>query len=338
MLQPSFGFTFYRSASKLFLGGFMKSKFLSLLFDEGEHTCFGDMYSNAVSPVCDSNFASTEFYSINPLSGTQDHGHMIKEDYSASTPRRADINVEAFRSFLFEMDSTPLYEQIKFIENTKLPYSAVVYSGGKSCHILLTLATPLNLPPHEQDSIAQYKAIWRRIREFIDKEAAILGITRSANAMSFVDSSCQNPSRFSRMPGILRKSTGKQQELLKISERISEKVFNSFLENCPKVLPPKNTLFKTPEKQSQTVEEFKAVCPKGLWDHLTVPIWVASENMYPELYRLTLWAIDSTNVEYDCWLSILEDTVVPAMHIVGYPMHKFEKPLIDAYNYKGGLI
>ena len=103
---------------------------------------------------------------------------------------RQDLNCIAFRNFLVEMDYGPLAEQLAYIKRIGLPYSAIVFSGNKSLHVLVSLDTDL---PSE--------TVYRIFSEWI------LAI------VSLADQNTQNPSRSIRIPGALREP-GKRQAMV----------------------------------------------------------------------------------------------------------------------------
>lgn len=97
--------------------------------------------------------------------------------------------------FLFEMDDTPLDEQIKIIKPMKDMLVRVVYSGSKSYHCIVEFDKQYE-PQCEQ----YYKQIWKYINETYFKGLA--------------DEMCANPNRLTRVPNVKRESTGKKQELI----------------------------------------------------------------------------------------------------------------------------
>ena len=56
---------------------------------------------------------------------------------------RAAVNVSAYRNFLVEFDDLPLVDQYPAMDAAGLPYSAVLWSGGKSFHFIISLEEPL---------------------------------------------------------------------------------------------------------------------------------------------------------------------------------------------------
>jgi len=94
-----------------------------------------------------------------------------------------DANVTAYRHSLIEADDQDLGKQLALIRALKLPCSAIVHSGGKSVHALVRV----DAADHEE----------YRLR--VDRLYAVC----KASGLK-VDNACRNPSRLSRLPGVLR--------------------------------------------------------------------------------------------------------------------------------------
>jgi hypothetical protein len=110
---------------------------------------------------------------------------------------RADENVSAYRSFLVELDEGTIEEQIAYLNASGLPKSAMIFSGSKSVHTLITLDKDL---PNEE--------IYRFFAEWILK------------TLPKADQKTKNPSRGIRFPGVVRPETGDMQKLLWIGKRV----------------------------------------------------------------------------------------------------------------------
>jgi hypothetical protein len=181
-------------------------KFLSVLFNKGEHVWAGKTkYASNSIPQSDIDFDNTILISINPL----------KPDSN-----REDANVSAYRSFLIEMDEGTLKEQSEYIKELGLPYSGYVYSGGKSLHYWITLAN--DLPTEE---------IWRFYAQWL------------LNVVDRADKNCKNPTRMIRFTETVRPDTGKEQKLCEIRGRITQGILVNFLakyrDKKPKTYKPK---------------------------------------------------------------------------------------------------
>lgn len=99
-------------------------------------------------------------------------------------------NVTDFRYGLVESDSLSIAEQRELYLKLELPIAALVYSGGKSLHAIVHI---------DADSLAQYSERIDYLYKFLEKHGCL------------VDKQNRNPSRLSRMPGIMR--NGKMQQL-----------------------------------------------------------------------------------------------------------------------------
>lgn len=104
---------------------------------------------------------------------------------------RKDANVTSYRYALVECDNMEPGKQLAAIHQMELPCAALVYSGGKSVHAIVRVNAP---------DYAEY-------RKRVDHLYAIC----QKNGLT-LDQQNRNPSRLSRMPGILR--AGQKQALL----------------------------------------------------------------------------------------------------------------------------
>jgi hypothetical protein len=206
----------------------MSKDFFSLLFNSDEQTCFSpDAYGTALVPVATPS-TSAVYFSINPL----------------HTDRR-DSNVLSYRNILVEMDKVPLDEQLQLIKELEVPYSAITYSGGKSYHVIISLAEPCA-------SRADYDQLVNRVYRKI--------------GLDKVDKSCRNPSRFSRVPNVVRPDTGKVQSLEKLYYRIPRSELESWLPaDIPKLPPTINSKFK-PSPNGYTLAFIKNGAAPGEWN------------------------------------------------------------------------
>ena len=108
---------------------------------------------------------------------------------------RSDSNCLYHTRFLFEIDSMSLEDQRELIEKIKPLLVRIVYSGSKSYHCIVEFDKK-----YEKECEMFYKEIWRIInRKYFDSKC---------------DTQCVNPSRLTRTPNVIRKDTGKNQELV----------------------------------------------------------------------------------------------------------------------------
>ena len=104
---------------------------------------------------------------------------------------RRDANITEYRYALVESDEQDLDRQAAIIHQLELPLAALVYSGGKSVHAIVKVDAP---------DYAEYR-----------KRVDYLYSVCKKNGLE-IDQQNRNPSRLSRMPGILR--SGRRQQLL----------------------------------------------------------------------------------------------------------------------------
>lgn len=190
-------------------------KLLSLLFKENEEVCvspnkFGymsipltDLYlgSFVLSPQSEDQRPRTcspeeiVLVAINPIKGA-----------------RKDDNVTAFRTFMVELDVGSTKDQFEYIKSKNMPYSACVFSGGKSLHYAITL---------DQD-LPSYK-IWRFYAEWI------------LRCVERADQQTKNPSRGIRMAGNLR--DGNLMNLVDYRGPVSLDALKAWLSNYEGLMP-----------------------------------------------------------------------------------------------------
>lgn len=94
-----------------------------------------------------------------------------------------DKNVVRYSNLLIECDNLPIEEQIENLEKIKIPIKAMVYSGSKSVHAII----PVN---------AQSETDYRFSFNFIKNILHEAGME--------IDSANINPSRLTRLPGVMR--------------------------------------------------------------------------------------------------------------------------------------
>ena len=103
-------------------------------------------------------------------------------------------NVTAYNFALVESDEMPIEEQYAVYQAMELPIAALVHSGGKSLHAIVRVDAP------------NYSEYQKRV-DFLYKACETNGLK--------IDRQNRNPSRLSRMPGVMR--NGHQQSLLAVN-------------------------------------------------------------------------------------------------------------------------
>lgn len=197
-------------------------KLLELMFQKGESVCVSpnkygyhsiDLEGAFQEPV---RLVSTKFRDDNKSveEATEEHpGHDIK--LVALNPIqgwREDGNCKAFRNFLIELDVGPLNQQRDYIHRLGMPYSAIVFSGSKSLHFLISLDEDL---PSEK--------VWRHLAQWI------------LNIATNSDQNCKNPSRSIRIPGAVRDD--KKQLLVEFKGKVPLQELIDWLKKHPNAMP-----------------------------------------------------------------------------------------------------
>lgn len=211
------------------------------LFELGEGICIADnVYSTFVHNFYTEPAACFEsipqFFAINPLALT-----------------RKDANVTAYRNILVEFDNGSIAEQQQIISDSGCPFTTLTYSGGKSMHMIISLAEPCK-------TRAEYDALVERIyRKF-----------------PTCDTSARNPSRFSRTPGAARGRV--TQSLVACRSRVSRAELENFLGPAPAPTPRET---QKPNKYKillgSTMYFLAFGAPAGAWNR---QLFLAALNMF----------------------------------------------------------
>lgn len=270
-------------------------KQLEHLFPDTVNIWTGDKYT-LLEPE------NSEFFCINPLKNFDN---------------RQNENVLEKRNFLIEFDEGSLEDQkasISTIESSGLKIASAVYSGSKSIHLIFSMAENLTV---------DYRSAWLALSM---ECASLTGLN--------ADPACKNEARLSRLAGIVRADTGLSQELLhlggfltnaKVLELINKHQIRTSINNEDVV--PLNDMNLTKFK-------FAIQKHKGLWSKLrSAPIWAKPVNMYPELLKLTIWAVEKTGVPKETFLQYSQENIFPYLVQVGYPTDKLDKAIHNAYDY-----
>lgn len=261
-------------------------------------------------------------FCINPLTSTNNN---IKIDGSKGSIR-ALANVAAYRNFLFESDSVPTETIVNLLPelNNAVPIRLAIFSGGKSVHLIVSVADYLNCP-----SYSYYKAIWTGLADKLNR--VLQPIT---NLTQNFDTSTKDAIRLARLPWADR--DGVEQSVIfnglyiQSEEALSSAVF------------AQTTIFNTPSTEIRSASEFFNYLKRNshlqwLRHKIEFPtFWAASTGMYIEIFKLTLWAIDATNVSEAVLSEALQQKVFPTIMATGYDRDLTEG-IRNAYKYKSSL-
>lgn len=162
---------------------------------------------------------------------------------------RADANVTQYRNILCEFDQGSRAEQLAAIAG--MPASTIVSSGGKSIHAIISLAEAM---PAESAYRALVHSIYTKLPT--------------------VDKSGKNPSRFTRVPGVLRVETGQFQELLYNAGRVPLAALEAWLGSPISTEahayadegPSSRSSLRRPNQWTNYFLMFGAETPAGMWN------------------------------------------------------------------------
>ncbi len=127
---------------------------------------------------------------------------------------RNDANCYKYRNILVEIDKSDRKTQLAYLKKIGIPVSAIVWSGSKSTHTLISVAEDF---PDEKT----YRLVYKWILNIVGWADQVLG----------------NPSRSIRIPGAIRPETGKPQELIELKQRITHKELFAWLNLYPHLMP-----------------------------------------------------------------------------------------------------
>lgn len=226
-----------------------QAQFIGLLFNPDEEVCVApDKWSYHSVTQKELNADKISLIQPNPKFGPKkiDSSQI---NFIALNPirgfRRAE-NVLSFRTFLLEFDNGTPQEQYAEIQASGVPYSALVWSGGKSLHCFITLERELIAP---QNYVAKMYA---------DDPDPTLDIEYYKNTAKWLvhcfkdsDKVVTDPTRFARFPDNLRTYTPDElaqarkknpdlmikQSLIEIKTRVKNEDFFDFLKQNPDAKP-----------------------------------------------------------------------------------------------------
>lgn len=261
-----------------------------------------------VSDIID--LSTHQFFAANPVS-------INWADKNYKTARHG-LNVTSFRNFVFESDSEALDVQLEkwLTVAAKFPICTLTYSGGKSYHAIISLQDSAPFVPGTDAGLLDYSRAWRALALHLTELGA-----------PHLDSSTKDPARLTRTPGGLRwseqlRASIKQQAISNIE--LGKYLPYSDLAVLITKLPEPNVHSKVKEPINyENILDFDRSLKSinhFLHDKLRYPhTWAASTNMYPELFRLTLWTIDCTGVSETVLLNYLRLHTFPTILSKGYP-------------------
>ncbi len=209
---------------------------LKLMFRDGEKICVSpNKYGYHCIPL--ENAMEGKITLVLEKSGSEhqytDSSKLTLVSLNPSKGFRKDSECTAFRNFLVEMDIGDLKEQLEYIKRLEMPYSAIVFSGNKSLHFLISLSNDL---PSEK--------VYRLFSQWI------------LAVVTLADPNTVNPSRSIRIPGAEREP-GKFQRLVEMKGPVSLQALTAWLQRYPQCRPIEKPKRQRIEGQDPRLENMK---------------------------------------------------------------------------------
>jgi hypothetical protein len=251
---------------------------------------------------------------------------------------RAAVNVAAYRNFLLESDTLPLQLQYDLLPTIcqKFPITAVIYSGGKSLHYIISLQDDLKCgQPGSDKANDMYKMYWKGLEQALTAEirSAVPGTNNA------FDSSTKDVIKLARIPEAMRGSVKQKlvyQGRLASSDEIYE--LGSKVERANYGLvnaaDPSMSLealeYKLAYAPDLSIKKFRTKVENAV-------SWAAPAGMYHELFKLALWAHDSIGVPYKTLDLYFQRNLYSIIKAKGYPRDP-STGVFNAYKWKGLIL
>ena len=167
---------------------------LKTLYEPDDYLFIGTQYDTKVRTVAQWLDFLKKYPLFPPLICPNPVDGQLHPTQSGSVSYRCDAAVCKFKFAVLEFDSLSRTEQFAFWKACLLPLVALIDSGNKSLHAWIRVP--------DVHTLSEWKSNIEQ--SLFDLCLKSLGI----------DTACKNPSRMSRLPGCIRKETGRWQKLL----------------------------------------------------------------------------------------------------------------------------
>lgn len=180
--------------------------------------------------------------------------------------KRSDSNCLYHTRFLFEMDETPLEEQIEIGRRVKSSLMRATFSGSKSIHFIVEFDAS-----NEEWCKNNYKVIWHSLNKMLFESKA--------------DTACSNPSRLTRTPNFTRASNNVVQKLLFTgttimpSRDLLRKVHSTQCYNYAKILID-NAKYSKMNNENRKTNDNLCANYEVIQRYITTPFLKTNGNLY----------------------------------------------------------
>ena len=243
---------------------------------------------------------------------------------------RAQVNVAAYRNFLFESDTIDLNIQRSMVPKLleRLPIRLATYSGSKSIHYIFSMADDLSCgAPGTPEAALMYKQYWEGLRQALESEMVAL-VPELLEQPKLLDLSTKDPIKLSRLPWADR--DGVCQSLLQQGRYItSEEVYDYATKVERATVGPITSA--DPDMSLATFERLLKARSSYLSLRTKIEMtykWASNAGMYHEMFKLALWASDLTGVPHKTFDMYCQTHVYPIIKAKGYE----RDPSIGVFN------
>lgn len=193
--------------------------FIEALFDDGDKIPFGDTLKTCNKPIDPIPYflnTDAERFAINPFDKW----------------RNTD-NLTSIVNLLFEIDEDEWGNKVdeetqeKLFLDSGVPFTTMVSSGNKSVHVIVRFTEPFLFNSEKDKQSEEQERWWFSIAEALKKHGII------------ADVRARLLTQISRVPGSIRKDTGKVQTLKHIRNRVSQSEMIEWLTENGVEIPPK---------------------------------------------------------------------------------------------------
>lgn len=226
------------------------------------------------------------------------------------------------QNWLFEDDVTPLADQVKAAQRltTTGPVALAIHSGGKSVHLVVSCSDTFSTDVTKDEQL--YKAVWDSLCKIIEAE----GLK--------IDKAGRRTQTLFRTPDVT--INGRVQPTLYTGSLVNNTFLRQLVTYTPniKVREPSGPVVNSLQDFEKMLELKQHANLRG-W--LKFPNWIEPvAGNYHIIFRLTLWAIDETNVSYDTLINFFHANLQKHFTAKHY-FKDYTIGITGAYKFKGLL-
>lgn len=283
------------------------------------------------SEVQDKYVPGLELFCINPLTEKNNY----RKPNGKMGLHRQNSNLARINTFAYESDVLPLpiqHELVPYLAS-QMSIRSIVYSGNKSIHFFIALAD--SLPP-TNNLRDQYKQVYEQVKQMITSKMETYlikhypSLLESLGKKNLLDNSMNDCVKLARLGNAFREDSKAIQSVLHTGGFLLADSLKPIYNNKPPLQISTDSVIE----DVREFEQYINLNCETLHVKLTHPeIWASSANNYPEIFKLTLWAIDLTGVTEPVFIEFFDKYVLQYLKSIGYPSDPYIG-IRDAYRKK----